>query len=192
MWCQWHLRLLESTLVQYPASARRCGRWSLASHSERASSSAGVSPARISCARRMRPSPSASSLAFGAGTPTTTGPQGTTPNIATYEANCPEFVTSGTRLGCGDYRPMGGPYCDGLASTTTVPSCINQPGDVLGTGPGVQRPAGALVRDRPAGPGVRPAAIAGRGSVAAGGGGAALGVDPLPACNDAPQSRQKT
>jgi len=73
------------------------------------------------------------SLAWGAGTPTTTGPQGTTPNIATYEANCPEFVTSGTRLGCGDYRPMGGPYCDGLASTTTVPSCINQPGDLTGT-----------------------------------------------------------
>jgi hypothetical protein len=28
---------------------------------------------------------------------------------------------------------MGGPYCDGLASTTTVPSCINQPGDLTGT-----------------------------------------------------------
>jgi hypothetical protein len=28
---------------------------------------------------------------------------------------------------------MGGPYCDGVASTTTIPSCINQPGDLAGT-----------------------------------------------------------
>ena len=55
------------------------------------------------------------------------------------EANCPEFVTPGTQLGCGDYRPMGGPYCDGVASTTTIPSCINQPGDLAGTFYGADR-----------------------------------------------------
>ena len=55
-------------------------------------------------------------LAFGAGTPRAV-PQDTAPNIAGYEANCPEFVTSGDQAGCGDYQPLGGPYCDGLAST---------------------------------------------------------------------------
>ncbi len=58
-------------------------------------------------------------LAFGGGPATQTGPQPTTPNIAFMEANCPEFVIASTQLGCGDYRPMGGPYCDGLASTPT-------------------------------------------------------------------------
>jgi hypothetical protein len=48
------------------------------------------------------------------------------------EANCPEFVIASTQLGCGDYRPMGGPYCDAVASTP-APSCINQPGDLAGT-----------------------------------------------------------
>ena len=33
----------------------------------------------------------------------------TTPDIAGYEANCPEFVTSGASPACGDYRPLGGP-----------------------------------------------------------------------------------
>jgi len=33
-------------------------------------------------------------------------------------------VVSGAQDGCGDYRPLGGPYCDGLASTLTIPSCI--------------------------------------------------------------------
>jgi hypothetical protein len=71
-------------------------------------------------------------LAFGGGAATQTGPQPTTPNITFMENNCQEFVTPSTRLGCGDYRPMGGPYCDGVASTT-APSCINQPGDLAGT-----------------------------------------------------------
>ena len=71
-------------------------------------------------------------LAFGGGTATQVGPQPTTPDIAFMEANCPEFVTSATQLGCGDYRPMGGPYCDGVVSTP-APSCINQPGDLAGT-----------------------------------------------------------
>jgi hypothetical protein len=55
------------------------------------------------------------------------------------EANCPEFVTGSTTLGCGDYRPMGGPYCDGLASTPTIPSCINAEGDLAGTFYGADR-----------------------------------------------------
>ena len=52
--------------------------------------------------------------AFGAGTPGHV-PQDTTPNIAGYEANCPEFVTSGAQPGCGDYRPLGGPLCTSAA-----------------------------------------------------------------------------
>lgn len=44
--------------------------------------------------------------AFGAGTPGAI-PQDTTPKIAYYEANCPEFVTSGANPNCGDYQPMG-------------------------------------------------------------------------------------
>ena len=72
-------------------------------------------------------------LAFGGGTATQTGPQPATPDIAFMESHCQEFVVGSTTLGCGDYRPMGGPYCDGLASTTTIPSCINQPGDLAGT-----------------------------------------------------------
>jgi hypothetical protein len=84
------------------------------------------------------------SLAFGAGTPTQSGPQtDTTPNVADYEANCPEFVTSGRKLGCGDYRPLGGPYCDGIAATP-VPSCINQPGDLTGTVYGADRSGGSM------------------------------------------------
>ena len=81
--------------------------------------------------------------AFGAGTPRAV-PQDKAPDIAGYEANCPEFVTSGTQDGCGDYQPLGGPYCDGVASTTTIPSCINQPGDLTGTVYGTDRSGGSL------------------------------------------------
>jgi hypothetical protein len=92
------------------------------------------------------------SLAFGAGTATQTGPQtDTTPNVADYKANCAEFASdlvpplaSGTTLGCGDYRPLGGPYCDGLASTTTIPSCLDQPGDLTGAVYGADRAGGTL------------------------------------------------
>jgi hypothetical protein len=89
------------------------------------------------------------SLAFGAGTPTTSGPQtDTTPNIADYETNCPEFVVGGTTLGCGDYRPLGGPYCDGITPTPPdpdlFPSCINQPGDLTGTVYGADRTGGSM------------------------------------------------
>jgi hypothetical protein len=85
------------------------------------------------------------SWAFGAGVAGHV-PQDTSPNIAGYEANCPEFVTGGDQAGCGDYRPLGGPYCDGLASTPTIPSCINQPGDLTGTlyGPVGDRSGGSI------------------------------------------------
>jgi hypothetical protein len=76
--------------------------------------------------------------AFGAGLAGDV-PQDTTPDIAGYEANCPEFVVGGDQQGCGDYRPLGGPYCDGLASTPSIPSCINQPGDLTGTVYGTDR-----------------------------------------------------
>jgi hypothetical protein len=82
-------------------------------------------------------------LAFGAGTPRAV-PQDTDPDVAGYEANCPEFVTSGAQAGCGDYQPLGGPYCDGLASTAAIPSCINQPGDLTGTVYGADRTGGSL------------------------------------------------
>ena len=49
-------------------------------------------------------------------------PQDTTPNIADYEANCPEFVTPGGQAGCGDYRPLGGPLCTSLATCTNTPA----------------------------------------------------------------------
>jgi hypothetical protein len=45
--------------------------------------------------------------AFGAGTPGAV-PQDKTPNIAFYEANCPEFTTPFNDPQCGDYQPMGG------------------------------------------------------------------------------------
>src|SRR3954471_740722 len=80
---------------------------------------------------------------FGAGTPRAV-PQDTEPQIAQYESNCPEFVTSGTKAPCGDFQPLGGPYCDGVASTTTIPSCINQPGDLTGSVYGADRSRGSV------------------------------------------------
>jgi hypothetical protein len=82
-------------------------------------------------------------LAFGAGHAGNV-PQDSTPDIAGYEANCPEFVTGGNQVGCGDYRPLGGPYCDGLSSTPTIPSCANQPGDLTGTVYGTDRTGGSM------------------------------------------------
>ena len=81
--------------------------------------------------------------AFGAGHPGAV-PQDTAPDIAYYEANCPEFVVGGNDPHCGDYRPLGGPYCDGLSSTPTIPSCINQPGDLTGTVYGSDRGGGSM------------------------------------------------
>jgi hypothetical protein len=56
--------------------------------------------------------------AFGAGTPGAV-PQDTTPNIAFYEANCPEFTTFGGQVGCGDYQPLGGPAGSNTAGDLT-------------------------------------------------------------------------
>jgi hypothetical protein len=83
------------------------------------------------------------SLAFGGGHPTTSGTQDTSPDIAYMQANCPEFVVASTHLGCGDERPLGGPYCDGVAATPTPP-CIDQPGDLTGTVYGTDRLGGSI------------------------------------------------
>ena len=45
--------------------------------------------------------------AFGAGAHPGAVPQDTTPNIANYEANCPEFTSFGDPR-CGDFQPLGG------------------------------------------------------------------------------------
>jgi hypothetical protein len=58
------------------------------------------------------------SWAFGAGTPGAV-PQDTAPNIAFYEANCPEFTTSGNDPNCGDYQPLGGPQGSNTAGDLT-------------------------------------------------------------------------
>ena len=71
------------------------------------------------------------SWAFGAGTPGLV-PQDTTPNIADYEANCAEFVTSGADPACGDYRPLGGPQ-----GTDTA-------GDLTGAAYGSDRSGGSI------------------------------------------------
>jgi hypothetical protein len=57
------------------------------------------------------------SWAFGAGHVSV--PQQTTPDIAYYEANCPEFVTSGAAVNCGDYQPLGGPAGANTAGSLT-------------------------------------------------------------------------
>jgi hypothetical protein len=69
--------------------------------------------------------------AFGAGHPGAV-PQDTTPDISGYEANCPEFVTSGSSAACGDYRPLGGPQGS------------NTPGDLTGSAYGADRSGGAI------------------------------------------------
>jgi hypothetical protein len=68
------------------------------------------------------------SWAFGAGHVST--PQQTTPDIAGYEANCPEFVTAGNSPACGDYQPLGG-----AAGANTT-------GDLTGTAYGADRTGG--------------------------------------------------
>ena len=83
------------------------------------------------------------SWAFGAGANPTAVPQNTTPNIANYEANCPEFTTSGAQPGCGDYQPLGGPFCDNLAATPAGP-CGNTSGDLTGTVYGADRTGGSM------------------------------------------------
>jgi hypothetical protein len=75
--------------------------------------------------------------AFGAGVAGHV-PQDTSPSIASYEANCPEFTTGGDTLGCGDYRPLGGPYCEGATA------CVNASGDLTGTVYGADRAGGSI------------------------------------------------
>jgi hypothetical protein len=83
------------------------------------------------------------SWAFGAGANPTAVPQNTTPDTANYEANCQEFTVFGGQPGCGDFQPLGGPYCDGN-STTPAPACGNQPGDLTGTVYGSDRTGGSI------------------------------------------------
>jgi hypothetical protein len=71
------------------------------------------------------------SWAFGAGTPGQV-PQDTTPNIAQYEASCPEFVTAGSHLGCGDYQTLGGPPGP------------NTSGSLIGSAYGADRTGGSI------------------------------------------------
>ena len=73
------------------------------------------------------------SWAFGAGAHPGAVPQDTTPDIANYEANCPEFTSFGDPR-CGDFQPLGGPVGS------------NNPGDLTGTvyGSGDDRSGGAV------------------------------------------------
>jgi hypothetical protein len=79
------------------------------------------------------------SWAFGAGANPTAVPQNTTPDIANYEAKCPEFTTGGDQAGCGDFQPLGGPQGS------------NTNGDLTGTVYGSDRTGGSiswLARDK--------------------------------------------
>ena len=55
--------------------------------------------------------------AFGAGANPTAVPQNKTPDIANYEANCPEFTTFGGKPGCGDFQPLGGAWAPTILAT---------------------------------------------------------------------------
>ena len=71
------------------------------------------------------------SWAFGAGAHPGAVPQDTTPDIANYEANCPEFTSFGDAR-CGDFQPLGGPVGS------------NNPGDLTGSVYGSDRSGGAI------------------------------------------------
>jgi hypothetical protein len=80
--------------------------------------------------------------AFGAGTPGAV-PQDTVPNVAFYEANCPEFVTPGAGPGsepCGDYQPLGGPVVHNTDGSVNH----NVAGDLTGTFYGPDRTGGSM------------------------------------------------
>jgi hypothetical protein len=72
------------------------------------------------------------SWAFGAGANPTAVPQDTTPAIAQYEANCPEFTVFSNQAGCGDSQPLGGPQGS------------NTNGDLTGTVYGSDRTGGSI------------------------------------------------
>ncbi len=78
--------------------------------------------------------------AFGAGANPTAVPQNTTPDIANYEANCPEFTTGGDQVGCGDYQPLGGP----VVYNTNGSVNRNVAGDLTGTFYGPDRTGGSM------------------------------------------------
>jgi hypothetical protein len=67
-------------------------------------------------------------------------PQDTTPNIADYEANCPEFVTSGANPNCGDELPLGGPVVHNGDGTVNH----NVAGDLTGLFYGADRTGGSV------------------------------------------------
>src|SRR4051794_35717517 len=71
------------------------------------------------------------SWAFGAGH-LHAPPQDTTPDIAYYEANCQEFVTSASAPNCGDFQPLGGP------------AGLNTAGDLTGSVYGADRAGGSV------------------------------------------------
>ena len=75
--------------------------------------------------------------AFGAGTPGAV-PQDKDPNIAFYEANCPEFTVFGGDPNCGDYQPMGG------AAVADPQNNRTAPGDLTGTFYGSGRTGGSV------------------------------------------------
>src|SRR5438094_8442059 len=75
------------------------------------------------------------SWAFGAGANPSAVPQNTTPDIANYEANCPELNSFG-QPGCGDFQPLGGPQG------------ANNPGGLTGTVYGSDRAGAATSRLR--------------------------------------------
>jgi len=79
------------------------------------------------------------SWAFDAGTVGQV-PQDTTPNIADYEANCPEFVTSGANPNCGDELPLGGPVVHNGDGTVNH----NVAGDLTGLFYGADRAGGSV------------------------------------------------
>jgi hypothetical protein len=79
------------------------------------------------------------SWAFDAGTVGQV-PQDTTPNIADYEANCPEFVTSGANPACGDELPLGGP----VVKNTDGSVNHNVAGDLTGSFYGADRSGGSI------------------------------------------------
>jgi hypothetical protein len=79
------------------------------------------------------------SWAFDAGTHGAV-PQDTTPNIADYEANCPEFTHSGADPNCGDEMPLGGPVVHNGDGSINH----NVPGDLTGTFYGSDRTGGSI------------------------------------------------
>jgi hypothetical protein len=83
------------------------------------------------------------SWAFGAGHAGDV-PQDTTPDISGYEANCPEFVTSGAQTGCGDFRPLGGPFCAAPPPATSPACSANSTSDLTGTAYGTDRTGGSI------------------------------------------------